>query len=108
MHYDNKAYYLISEAGKDQLYKMGEKEDSKKKEVYTTSAKEFAEEGKSVRIMMFRNLKEERIRDSRVEGDYANWPRENLEKKLEFGTFLVFNQALSRKTVNIVTDLKAA
>lgn len=82
VQFDNKTFYLITEVNELSLEgfrKLGEKEDSKKKENYLTAAKELRGDGKVLKTMFFRNLKEERLTESvRPEGDYADWSRESL------------------------------
>lgn len=82
VQYDSKNYYLISEVeGKPEAVfkKLGEKEDNKKKEAYITAAKELQIEGKLIQAMFYRNLREERLRESdKSNGDYVNRSRELL------------------------------
>lgn len=64
VQYDNKAFYLICEIediNLDCFHRLGEKEDSKKKETYLTAAKEMRADGKVLKALFFRNLKEERL-----------------------------------------------
>lgn len=79
IQFDNKTFYLITEVGEltlDCFRKLGEKEDSRKKETYLSAAKELRGEGKALKTMFFRNLKEERLTESiRPEGNYADWSR---------------------------------
>ena len=82
VQYETTLTFLITElpTAVEPFKRLGEKEDSKKRQTYEATASKLRDEGKMVKVMLFRNLKEERFRGSaQLEGDFSEWPREQLE-----------------------------
>ncbi len=87
-------------------------EDQNRKDIYASLAEGLMEEGKKIKLLMFKSYKKDNVslRDTEIvnhtEEQFMHVSRNSLEKNMEFAAFIVFDNALKTQNNKIIEFLR--